>query len=138
MSYHPDRIDGAAEWAKLPPDVQATIGASAIELIAAWVGVDAAADDADDVHGSVTPAIRAFEAADAHCSDQLLEAVSEAVPVIDPDRPPLPVSLGEVCAQCGCSHHDPCEDGCGWHAPGLCTACADDDNQAAPGIPWMV
>ena len=35
MPYHPDRIDGAAEWAKLPPDVQTRIGASAIELIAA-------------------------------------------------------------------------------------------------------
>ncbi len=35
MSYHPDRIDGTAEWAKLPPDVQTRIGAAAIELIAA-------------------------------------------------------------------------------------------------------
>ena len=34
MPFHPDRIDGAAEWAKLPPDVQARIGAGAIELIA--------------------------------------------------------------------------------------------------------
>ena len=25
MPYHPDRIDGAAEWAKLPPDVRARI-----------------------------------------------------------------------------------------------------------------
>ena len=130
MPYHPDRIDGAAEWAKLPPDVQARIGAGAIELIATCVGVDATADD---VHGSVTPATRAFEAADAHCSDQLFEAVSEAVPAIDPDRPLLPASLGEVCAQCGRHHDDRHGEGCPWSSPGPDTATGDEP--AAPGIP---
>ena len=132
MPYHPDRIDGAAEWAKLPPDVQARIGAGAIELIATWVGLDATADD---VHGSVTPATRAFEAADVHCSDQLLEAVSEVVPAIGPDRPLLPASLGEVCAQCGRHHEERCGEGCPWISPGDGT---DADGPAAPGIPWMV
>ncbi len=83
-----------------------------------------------------TPATRAFEAADAHCSDQLLEAVSEAVPAIDPDRPLLPASLGEVCPQCG-RHHDNCHgEGCPWSGPGPDSA--DADEPAASGIPWMV
>lgn len=133
MSYHPDRIDGAAEWAKLPPDVQARIGASAIELIAAWVGVDAALDTDDE---PATAATRAFEAADAHCSDQLLEAVSEAVPAIDPDRPLLPASLGKVCAQCGRHHDEHYGEGCPWIGP--CPDTAAGDEPTAPGIPWMV
>ena len=133
MAYHPDRIDGTAEWAKLPPDVQTRIGAAAIELIAAWFGADATADDA---LARRTAETRAFEAAEALCSDRLLEAVTENVPAIDPDRPPLPASLGDICHNCGRTQEDPCEDGCAWCAPDLATA--GDDDQAAPGIPWMV
>src|SRR6478609_7448574 len=77
----------------------------------------------------------AFEAADAHCSDQLLEAVSEAVPAIDPDRPLLPTSLGEACAQCGRHHDERCGEGCPWISSGDGT---DADGPTAPGIPWMV
>ncbi|MFZ1428935.1 MAG: hypothetical protein WAS21_19425 [Geminicoccaceae bacterium] len=104
MPYHPDRIVGAAEWAKLPPDVQPRIGAVAND-----------ARDAD------TPATRAFEAADPHGSDQLLEAVSKAVSAIDPDQPLLPAGLGE---------------GCPWSGPGPDSAARDEP--AASGIPWMV
>ena len=133
MPYHTDRIDGAAEWAKLSPDVQSTIGAAAIELMAAWVGLDAVVGTDDE---PATPATRAFEAADAHCSDQLLEAVSEAVPAIDPDRPLLPASLGEVCPQCGRHHDERHGEGCPWSSPG--DTAAGDDGPAASGIPWMV
>jgi len=83
-----------------------------------------------------TPATRAFEAADAHCSDQLLEAVSEAVPAIDPDQPLLPASLGEVCPQCGRHHDEHYGEGCPWSGPGPDSA--DADEPAASGIPWMV
>ena len=133
MPYHSDCIDGATEWAKLPPDVQARIGAGAIELIATWVGLDATADD---VHGSVTPATRAFEAAEALCSDRLLEAVTENVPAINPDRPLLPASLGVICPQCGRHHDERHGEGCPWSSPG--DTAAGDDGPATPDIPWMV
>lgn len=32
---------------------------------------------------------------------------------------------------CGCSHHDPCDQGCGWAEDDLCTACADAGVEAA-------
>lgn len=35
----PTRIDGAAEWEKLPPVIQGTIGAAAVEMVAAWIGL---------------------------------------------------------------------------------------------------
>ena len=69
------RIDGTVAWANLPPDVQSAIGAAAIELGAAWVGLDAAFDD----DPAATPASRAFEAADSLCSDRLHIAVEEHV-----------------------------------------------------------
>ena len=76
-----------------------------MELIAVWVGLDAATDD----DSAATPASRAFEAADTLCSDRLLAAVTEHVAHIDPDQPPLPASLGRVCRCCGCSEHAPCD-----------------------------
>ena len=77
------------------------IGALVIELIGAWIGLDAAIDD----DPGTTPASRAFEAADSLCSDRQLEAVTESVLSLDPDQSPLPASLGRVCHRCGCSEH---------------------------------
>ena len=133
MSYHPDRIDVTAEWTKLPPDVQTRIGAAAIELIAAWFHVDATADDALVRRTAET---RAFEAAEALCSDRLLEAVTENVPAINPDRPLLPASLGVICPQCGRHHDERHGEGCPWSSPG--DTAAGDDGPATPDIPWMV
>ena len=87
-----------------------------IELIGAWIGLDTAIDD----DPGATPASRAFEAADDLCSD----------------RPPLPASLGGICHSCSRTQEDPCKAGCAWCTPDLGTACGDD--QAAPGILWMV
>lgn len=133
MSYRPDRIDGTIEWAKLPPDVQTRIGAAAIELIAAWFHVDATADDALVRRTAET---RAFEAAEALCSDRLLETVTENVPAINPDRPLLPASLGVICPQCGRHHDERHGEGCPWSSPG--DTAAGDDGPATPDIPWMV
>ncbi|MGE0148008.1 MAG: hypothetical protein AB7R87_11575 [Parvibaculaceae bacterium] len=113
------RIDGTAEWANLSPGVQSTIGAAAIDLVAAWVGLDAACDD----EPGTTPASRAFEAADILCSDRLLEAVTESVSSLDPDQPPLPARLGRVCHRCGRSDHDPYQQDRVWLAPDLCSTC---------------
>lgn len=114
------RIDGTVAWANLPPAVQSAIGAAAIELVAAWVGLDAAIDD----DPGTTPASRAFEAADSLCSDRLHIAVEEHVRRIDPDQPPLPASLGRVCHRCGCGEHDPCDlEDRVWLAADRCSAC---------------
>ena len=29
----------------------------------------------------------------------------------------------QACRVCGCSHHDPCPEGCWWVEPDLCSAC---------------
>ena len=116
----PDPLDGAVTWANLSPDVQSAIDAAALDLIAAWVGLDAATDD--DL--GTTPASRAFEAVDSLCSDRLLEVVTASVSSLDPDQPPLPASLGQVCHGCGCSERDSydLEDRV-WLPSGLCSAC---------------
>ena len=114
------RIDGTVAWANLPPDVQSAIGAAAIELVAAWAGLDAAFDD----DPAATSASRAFEAADSLCSDRLHIAVEEHVRRIDPEQPPLPASLGRVCHRCGCSEHDPCDlQDRAWQESDLCSTC---------------
>ena len=82
MTYRPERIDGAVEWAKLSPDVQSTIGGAAIELVAAWLGRDAAPGNQGE---PATAETRAFEAADGCCSDWLIEAISPRAG--DPRRP---------------------------------------------------
>lgn len=30
----------------------------------------------------------------------------------------------QACRACGCSHHDPCPEGCWWVEPDLCSSCA--------------
>ena len=30
-----------------------------------------------------------------------------------------------VCSVCGCTENDPCEGGCWWSEPGLCTRCKE-------------
>lgn len=71
------RIDCAAAWAKLSPDVQASIGSAAIGVVAAWIGIDAALDDAMPVD-----VCRAFEDAGTELADRLQLAVEAAVPAL--------------------------------------------------------
>lgn len=35
--------------------------------------------------------------------------------------------LYHYCERCGCTHGDPCEGGCAWVRPGLCTACLTNE-----------
>ncbi len=115
------RFDSAAAWAQLSADERAAIGAAALDLIVASnTSVALAARDAQDA-----PAFRASQAAAqlamAALDDEVLKALGESVD-FDND-PPVPASLGDICTRCGCSEHDACDDGCAWHAPGLCTSC---------------
>lgn len=116
------RIDGTEAWHRLTAGQQASIGAAAIEMVAAWIGIDAHANDDE----KATPLSRAFESADIHCPSALQDTVTTAVPALDDDGEtdrPLPSILGEVCERCGCSQFDACAEGCGWARPGLCTGC---------------
>jgi hypothetical protein len=38
----------------------------------------------------------------------------------------------QTCRVCGCSHFDPCDEGCWWVEPDLCSACAYPNR--IPGI----
>lgn len=122
------RINGLAEWTRLDAGRQTAIGMAAIELVAAWEGLDA--QPMDDPRA--TPESRAFEAAEQRCADALSAAVKDAVTVIESHDPPLlPSLLGQVCRRCGCSQEDGCGTGCGWTEPGLCTSCTETDEAPA-------
>lgn len=121
-------FDAAAHWAALSPEQQATVGAAALAYVA---GVNAEEVESGDRFGTAQSraAREAVNLADQH----LIDVVSDALP---PDawrdrwaRALLPAIIGDVCRVCGCSEHDPCEDGCGWAEKHLCTACAAQDGR---------
>lgn len=118
-----NRFDGAAEWAKLAQETQAEIGATALELLAAWWVQECACHPED---GS-DPLLRAADAADFLLINRLRELMVDAVPfeaLKDADGEALlPSLLGPVCRECGCSQDDACPQGCGWAEADLCTAC---------------
>ncbi|SFU51797.1 MULTISPECIES: hypothetical protein [unclassified Methylobacterium] len=118
-----DAFDGAVAWAGLPAHVQARIGAAAVEL-----GVAMALSE----HARM-PACRAGDEAVERAGELLREAVVgyDGVPegswwegTADAGTFRIPSVVGMVCHACGCSHLDPCPDGCGWASDNLCTACA--------------
>lgn len=77
-------LDSRKAWAALSPDVQATIGATAIEIVLCWEGQDA------EPAYPATERCRAFEAAEVELNDMLHQAVTQAVPEIDAEIVPLP------------------------------------------------
>jgi len=40
----------------------------------------------------------------------------------------------EFCAGCGCTEDNPCEGGCWWIEPGLCSACEDKPTEQWPRL----
>lgn len=117
------RLDGRTVWRTLEPDDQEDIGALAIELVAAYRGMENAGV------GDVRP----YEAADAVIHNALYSLVSPLVPGLDYDEPtPIPRTLGRVCRVCKCSHTDPCDPPCGWAEEDLCTACAAKQEERCP------
>ncbi|WP_265518933.1 hypothetical protein [Nitratireductor luteus] len=113
------RFDGVEAWASLTAEQRNEIGAIALEVVVNWNGMDAYESAAET---------RPFGAADSLLLDALHASVNEAIPdVIAAEPLPVPSILGQVCRRCGCSDEDACDDGCGWHVPDLCTACAQDD-----------
>jgi hypothetical protein len=121
ISAHP--FDGAAVWATLTPEMQAKIGAYALE--AAVAGAIA--------ENAVGPAQRAADQAETEALCMLQEAamgaggLSNALwidPLEDVERFRIPSVVGLVCQACGCSENDACEEGCGWATETTCTACA--------------
>lgn len=112
------RFDGAAAWAELTDEQRAEIGATALEVVINWNGMDAY-ENADHA--------RPFSAADSLLLDNLHHAVNTALPdVIEAEPLPVPSQLGQVCRRCGCSEHDACFPACDWAEENLCTACAQD------------
>lgn len=117
------RFDGAAAWATLSPDVQAAIGAIALELVVCWEGQDDFQDEGDRT--------RPFDAADPLLNDSLRNIVHGAIPdVLSAEPVPVPSILGPVCRACGCSEEDACAPlpgghtfGCSWAEPDLCDRC---------------
>ncbi|MCJ2048801.1 hypothetical protein [Methylobacterium sp. J-070] len=119
-------FDGDAVWSTLSPELQAKIGAFALEIAVGRVIHEHAGG----------PAGRAGLAAEAEVLEELCRAVNgegglqtetwfEEARMMEPVRYRyrVPSYLGQVCYGCGCSEKDPCPEGCGWASDTLCTAC---------------
>ena len=122
----PPRFDGAVAWSQLEPEVQAAIGAAALELAIARYGLDVSYDTREE---------RVFEAAEAAAGSALMGcALGHMLDLgaIPSDQVSgIPSLLGPVCRQCGCSEHDACSippwgEACSWTEPDLCSGCAAD------------
>lgn len=121
----PERFDGAEAWAKLPPEVQAEIGAIALELTLVWHLLDQEGLGPDS---GLSPLLtRVASAADNLLMGGLQQTVTDALPedayTASDGTFRIPSLLGGVCRSCGCSQNDPCDVGCGWADEDLCTAC---------------
>lgn len=124
-----DPFDGEAAWATLTPAQQSLVGRFALE---AAVG-RAIAEHALD------PAARAGAEAERIALEWLQEAALSIGGLLDrawidtegsTERYRVPSVLDRVCRACGCSHEDPCDEGCGWHDASTCTACAGSGEAA--------
>jgi len=108
------RFDGVLSWSQLPPDVQAKIGALALELMIAAK----TAHHAEEVGDAVM--LRAANTA----APLLLRTFEATVETALDFSPAIPSLVGNVCEECGCTELDACADRCAWAWPGLCTSCA--------------
>jgi hypothetical protein len=45
--------------------------------------------------------------------------------------------LDAVCRVCGCSHFAPCEGGCVWAEPDLCSRCAQEASTVPDALHWL-
>lgn len=120
------RFNGAEAWGFLTLEQQATIGALALELVAAWaVDDEALSAESDPRIGRV-----ACTFGDHVIIDLLQDEVSAALPretvFDDTGAPRVPSTYGKICRACGCSQNDACDIGCSWVEDDLCSVCADD------------
>ena len=113
-----ERIDGSKVWPTLTAEVQAEIGATAIELVAAQAGMCEATTFRDE---------RAYESALSRAMDALDTAVLETVPALIAGGPvPIPAAAGQVCRVCRQSEHEQYQPCRSWAEEDLCTACVDN------------
>lgn len=121
----PERFDGATAWSQLTPGAQATIGALALELALTWAIENRSYQDDLPVLFD-----RAAIAARREIERALTCEIGDALPddafvASDGRMPRIPSVLDGVCRVCGCSQNDACDEGCGWAAADLCTACVE-------------
>lgn len=121
------RFDAAAAWAAMDDAQRADIGIHALEIALVW--------HLQDLEGpgpeSALPPIyaRVASAADDILLSSLETLVRDCLPddaftAPDGSTPRVPSLVGGICRRCGCTHFDPCAEGCAWSAEDLCTVCA--------------
>lgn len=132
------RFDGSAAWGRLPAEQQLAIGATALEIVMAWAVQEALAGPIRHLpDGPVDRAYyRAVESGGDALLDLLRDMASDAAGIrAERDAVALPVLLGRICRRCGCSDLDACDEGCGWAAVDLCTACTEGEPARPEGGP---
>jgi hypothetical protein len=125
------RLDCAAVWDRLDPELQRRLGRAALLLALAQHGIAQqayvlrapGASDLGDL----------YDQADLTAYDEIIAAGAVALGLADDQPVPLPdlAAWGiRQCRQCGCTDEIACPDGCHWVAADLCSTCAPG---AAPG-----
>ncbi len=127
-----DRFAGVAHWAGLSEEDKATIGAAALEWMAAEAVQDRGYQEGGDL---MICRERVGMAAGDACRNAIQEIFVDAVPreaLEGADGAPrIPTLLGMVCECCGCSENDACPEGCSWARDDLCTACTKEGRDDA-------
>lgn len=126
---HFPRFDGVAVWRTLSVDAMELVGATALELVAAWHCQQRVAEDGEHYADRRDQLLRAATEGEQLCIDLLrqhfVESVDEAELNDAIGFPRLPSMIGRVCRACGCSQSDACQPfPCSWVEPDLCSACS--------------
>lgn len=123
-------LNPEVEFNALPPETQRLFGLVGFALALAWMGQVGGQEYGDmDVE-------RRFEDTAGILTGALLNTLTDCVPNID-DIHGRPIDLNPLgirtCTTCGCTHTTPCEGGCSWVGPTLCSACAPPATEPADG-----
>lgn len=124
------RFDGAPVWAAIPERSRDDLG----RLLVEWAYASTVTNECEGEHN--TPAERACVAGLDVIEAQLLEELADVLPfglASEDNDTAVPLSVGQVCADCGCTENDPCFPPCSWAKPDpntpasepvdRCTAC---------------
>ncbi|HWV38573.1 MAG TPA: hypothetical protein VN033_08840 [Vulgatibacter sp.] len=90
---------------------------------AAWARLDEARSALDTAGVPTSVDLPGGERRDLSIGERI-DRLAEAQAELDQIR-------GPVCRVCGCSEFDPCEGGCGWADPTLCTECVGKEPETA-------
>jgi hypothetical protein len=114
-------LDPFAAWRALPPDVQQRLGAAAVAVAVANLGLNIAIELADPA--AHRPRVAAFSESLSLIYELVTINLLAGDDTTMPPRPDLrPLGIRQ-CRDCGCTDDYACDGGCHWVQDDLCSAC---------------